>query len=506
MTTRVFPTDLDRSARDFDAIKARLSSAAQSVFPAWTDYSSANFGVVLLEGLAFVADQLGYYQDRIARESRLATCVRRTNGIRHARLIGYTFANATAATVDLRLTLRAAHAFACTFPKNSIVRNPASVDPVRVRLMSDLTIPVGSLVGTIAAEHSLAHSETFESTDVADQQFELSYTPFLAAVAVTDGAGAYTVVENFLDSGSSDRHLVIRVDEDGRALMVFGDGINGRIPSGEITIEYTTGGGEISIEAGTLTVPEFSVVDGGGVPAPFDVTNPAGSSGGTTAETLPHAQAMAPASVRVGDRTVSTDDFEANARLVAGISRALMLTSDQYAGLAENYGQLHLVARGALLSSGRYAPTSPTLAQLAAVETLIATEYPPTVTFRFDALAVTFKSIDITARVHLAAGAVPATVDAAIRSALADYFAVDLADEAPNSTVDFGLNYRDELGNVEGLLAWGDLFTVIKETAGVRRVDEDAFVPADDVAIAAYEFPRLGTVTLINARTGLPLV
>lgn len=504
--TRVLPTDLDRSARDFDSLKDRLARAAQSVFPSWTDYSQANFGVVLLEGLCYIGDVLGYYQDRNARESRFATCVRRVNGLRHGRVLGYTFEGATAATVDLRVTLRAARLGDTVFTRDAVVRSTAAADPVRVRLLNDLTIPAGDLVGTVAAEHSLAHVETFTANDEADQQFELSYSPFLAIEELTDGAGVFSVVDNFLDSTSTDRHVVVRVDEDGRALLVFGDGINGRVATGELTVRYTTGGGEITIEAGTLTVPEFTVVDETGTPAPFDVTNPAGSSGGGGAETLAHAQAMAPASVRVGDRSVSRDDFEANARRVSGVSRTLMLTSDQYAGIPENYGQLRVIARGAALASGRYAPTLPTSAQLAEVAALIANDYPPTVTFRFDVIAGTFKVVDVTARVYLATGANPATVDAAIRSRLADYFAVEDSEEAPNPTVDFGYNYRDELGNVEALLAWSDLFTLVAETSGVRRVDEDAFVPADDVGVAVYEFPRLGTVTLINARTGLPLV
>jgi uncharacterized phage protein gp47/JayE len=255
-----------------------------------------------------------------------------------------------------------------------------------------------------------------------------------------------------------------------------------------------------------LVVPEFSVVSSTGEAVLFDVTNPSASTAGADQESVESARINAPASLAAGNRSVNAEDYVTNARRVSGIARGLMLTSDQYVGMDENYGQLHLVGKGSTTASGKYNPTDVTQAKLDEVKNLITSTYPPTITFRFDVLSATFNTIDVTARVYLQEGANATTVDTAIRSNLANYFACLDENETPTTTVDFGYNLKNELGAVESLVPWGDIFTTIKNTTGVRRVDEDAFTPVDDVVLLVKEFPKLGTVTLVNARTGLPLV
>jgi hypothetical protein len=502
----ILPLDVDYTSRDFDALKDRLELGIQSVFPKWTDFEASSFANILLECICFVGDVLAVYEDSIAREAFLSTCVSRINAIRHCRTLGYTLRGASAAQVDLKFTLRQTYTGDIVFQKGKIVRSQSATNPARVQLLSDLTILAGNLTGTVTAENSISHQEVFDSDDQAEQEFELTQTPFLGVTSFVDDVGAYAKVETFLESTSTDRHYLQLVSEDVRGLLKTGDAQNGKIPSGEVIVDYKTGGGSIVIEKETLVQPEFSVASSLGEAVLFDVTNPAAASGGLPQETVEEARINAPASVRVNERSVSKEDFEINGLRVTGMARALMLTSDQEASLAENYGQLNMVAVGSTTASGLYLPATPTAAKLGEVAALIANSYPPCVTFRLDVIAAAFKVVDITARLWLTEGAVPATVDAAIRSTLADYFAVLNADLTPTTTMDFGYNYTDEVGASDPYLPWGDIFTAIKTTAGVRKVDEDAQLPADDVLLLSREWPTLGTVTLINARTGLALV
>jgi hypothetical protein len=504
----VLPLNDDYTARDFDAQKARLTRAIQSVFPDWTDFNIANFGVVLMEMNSHVGDVLDVYGALRRREAFLSTCTQRESARRHTRRLGYTMRGATAAQVDLDFTLTQTYPGDVTFPAGSVIRSESATNPVRVQLLSDLTILSGLLTGSVGAENSVTPTpDIFQSDEAADQEFELSQTPFMEMASIVAVNGSYTVVESFLDSLSTDRHCIVLVSEEERALVRFGDGQNGQPPSeGEITTTYKVGGGAIVIDPDTLKVPEFSVLDSLNNSVNFTVTNPLSSTGGLDPESIEEARVKAPASIRVGDRTVAREDFEINALRVAGTARALMLTSDQYAPIAENHGQLHVVATGAELSSGYYAPATPTSTQLDQIKTIILSDYPPTVTFDFDVLAATFNTIDITARLWLESGANAATVDAAIRLGFSEFFAVLDPDEVPTTQVDFGYNHKDELGQPDPLVSWDDLFAVVKSTTGVRRVDEDAFIPYDSVPLLVYEFPKLGTVSLINARTGLPLV
>ena len=57
--------------------------------PGWTERSAADLGVVLVELLAYAADNLSYRQDAIANEAYLATARQRVSVRRHARLVDY---------------------------------------------------------------------------------------------------------------------------------------------------------------------------------------------------------------------------------------------------------------------------------------------------------------------------------------------------------------------------------------------------------------------------------
>ena len=55
----------------------------------WQERSEADFGVMFLEALSAVADDLSYTQDRVAAEATLMTATQRRSVVRHARLVDY---------------------------------------------------------------------------------------------------------------------------------------------------------------------------------------------------------------------------------------------------------------------------------------------------------------------------------------------------------------------------------------------------------------------------------
>ena len=64
---------IDYLARDYASFRRALIDLIPSKLPEWTDRSEADFGVVLIELFAYMADILSYYQDRIANEAFLTT-------------------------------------------------------------------------------------------------------------------------------------------------------------------------------------------------------------------------------------------------------------------------------------------------------------------------------------------------------------------------------------------------------------------------------------------------
>ena len=89
---------IDYLAKDFASFCQALSNFSAARYTEWTERSEADFGVMLMEVLSALADELSYQQDRVAAEATLDTATQRLSLLRHARLIDYEPAPSTAAT------------------------------------------------------------------------------------------------------------------------------------------------------------------------------------------------------------------------------------------------------------------------------------------------------------------------------------------------------------------------------------------------------------------------
>jgi uncharacterized phage protein gp47/JayE len=96
---------IDYLAKDFDSFRRALSDFSVLRYPAWQERSEADFGVMFLEALASVADDLSYQQDRIAAEAWLETATQRRSLVQLARLVDYEPRVATTATTMLQFQM-----------------------------------------------------------------------------------------------------------------------------------------------------------------------------------------------------------------------------------------------------------------------------------------------------------------------------------------------------------------------------------------------------------------
>lgn len=495
----------DYTDKDFDSLKLRLRNLVRSVFPEWTDFNVADFGNILLELFAQTGDVLTFYQDNQARQSRIVSATQRRALLGLVKLIGYTPATATAATADLTISLPSAPVGAVTFPKGTFVRTEDATSPARYQLLAAVTIPAGSAVPvTASAENSESKEQLFTSSGLPNQSFDLSSTPYIdGSCIIVAGNGAYTQVDNLLDSTQTDRHFTIQVDQNDRAKVTFGNGINGAIPVGALTIDYKVGGGASGrVEQNKLKVFEQSTwTDSLGNPVSPTVTNPAASSGGTDRQTVQQIRERGPASLRVLNRTVAREDFEINALRLPAVARALMLTKNEDASIQENTGQLFVVPVGGGL------PSTELKAQVLNQVTVV---YPCTLTFDPQVLDPVYRTVNIACAVFFRKGVNKADGAALIRSNLADFFAVQNADGTDNENIDFGANIADSEGTITGELALSDIMNVVRDTTGVRKLGD---TPADftlngdfaDIILGTKEFPVLGSVSIVDGDTGDPL-
>jgi hypothetical protein len=82
-------TEINYLVRDYGSLRRMLLDRMAQLVPRWQQTSVADYGVALIELLAFIGDQLNYQQDAIATEAYLGTARRRTSLRRHAVLVDY---------------------------------------------------------------------------------------------------------------------------------------------------------------------------------------------------------------------------------------------------------------------------------------------------------------------------------------------------------------------------------------------------------------------------------
>lgn len=496
----LLPETLDMTDKDFEALRGRLIALVQSMFPDWTDFAVASFGNILLELYAFVGDVITYYLDNQARESRLVTATQRKNVIALAAMLGYRLPGASAATAEVVFSLAQVAAAAARIPTGTVIRTREVTDPIRFQLLADVVIPAGTTRASGVVENSETHLQIFDTQGLANLDVGLDHTPYLdGSVLVSAGNGSYVERASLLGSGPNDRHCLVLVDQNDHATVRFGNGANGAPPTGTLAITYKTGGGTAAnVDAGRIVVVEGAFTDGFGRAVQITAINPAAASGGTDRQSIAAAKLLAQESLRTLTRCVTREDFEINARRIAGLARALMLTSNEDPSIEENSGILYVIPQGGGM---------PTPALKNAVLRQVTEVYPSTLTFQVSVQNPIYKRVDVEARVYLRQGRAPTTVRDRIRANLATMFRVSNADGTPNPNIDFGFNVKDADGNPTGEVAWSDVFNAIRDTDGVRKVGDlhgDLKLnglPAD-VALAIHEFPILGNVTVISGDTG----
>ena len=506
MTTILSSGGFDRTDRDFVAMVRRITQLMQAKFPTWTNHVRAALGSLLKEAVCYVGDQIGYYLDRAAKEARWSSATQRKSIIEGAALVGYSLDGATAAQATVRFTVTGATADV-TLPAGTLVVTEDLVSPVTFQLLVEQTITFGG-AGYVDAtvENSLPQEDVVTAAGEQDEKIELTATPFLeASETVTVDGISWTRVDNFVDSDDDDTHYTIKVDDDNRATITFGDGRNGLFPSSGalIDVDYKTGGGEIgNVEAGTITKIQGTFADDLGQQVTVTVNNAAAVSvEGANRETVDQAKVRVPAFIQTLSRCVSREDYENLAIQVSGVGRALALTSNEDATVPDGWVYLYIVPDGG---------GAPTGVLKTAVEDYINNNYPTSLIVSWETRDAIYVNISVKVWVYLDNVDESDTVVTRIRSALDAYFSPVVAETlTPNRNIDFGYYYKDQDGVTDGLLSWSKIANMIEDLDGIRRLgtpdDTKGFQlndNMDDISLLVREFPQLQYTTIYNGDTG----
>lgn len=346
---------IDYTGRDYGRVLAALRKEVPRKLPEWKDFANeADFGNVMLELFAYVADILSYYQDRVANESFLSTAVTRRSVIEHLRLIGYRMGTAAPAAATLTVTvpagapigapvvLQRGAAFATkSLPDKPSVRFeyarstalPLSFRPV------DADKPDGPKSAQIPVEEGrfIVGDVLGSSDETPDQRYPLTHRglilrptgprdqtgPDIEVVTAVKGEQDqhWTFRDSLAFSGPRARDFTIDIDENDQATIIFGDQTFGAIPprGATITAMYRVGGGRVG------NVPADAIVSIVGAPGlaalGAKVTGSTAATGGADRESIANAVARAPAVFRSHQRAVTTGDYEALARSFDGVGK-----------------------------------------------------------------------------------------------------------------------------------------------------------------------------------------
>jgi hypothetical protein len=534
----------DYSDRDLASIRPRFASLIRSVLPSWTDSQIANFGNILKDLYAWSADIQSFALDGQAAEAFLPTATQRASLLKLAAITGYKPAGAAAASTVETFTGVGLSANV-PIPAGTTITNLDPDHPIEFQTLSPLTLTPAAPTAQVAVSHSKLVTETFPAMGAPDFTIQLTETPYLPGTlslsTSVQGQFAEEIGNSFVTSGPSDQTYVAKVDDNDRATVVFGDGVAGAIPLGIITASYRIGGGfRGNVAAHSLQALATPLLDIHGAAANVTVDNVNAATGGADREGTESIRRGIPTRVTTRGMSIARKDYEVHAREIPGVDRILALTSNEDWDVPLNTVQLYGVFAGA--------PNFPALDAIR--RQFVSSDTPPwpcPASTEVGVYVAPLVDIDVTCTVYLRPRAVPTIVDAEIRSALQALFALKVTNpdgsSGDNPLIDFAYYLRVQSNALSpvGLFAASDIENAIRDVPGIREVGPPpqhlqigatrwvwdyvtahAFVSSWSIAPArqdinlehltgvsgppaAANFPRLGTVTLVNGDTGAPL-
>jgi hypothetical protein len=405
---------LTRSAyagRDYQTFLDEVSANIKSNFGSvYNDFLTAAPGRMLMRFISAALDTLSFNMDQRSVEAYMFLATLRSSIARNAHQQGYKPNRATAASLDLTLTLPdGPYAFDVSIKAGFQFDGP---NGLVFEQSSDTVIPSGSTVASNVGYHQgETVIEVFTSNGTANQRFKLRRVGAdreIARDTVTCLVNGTTWNENDFLPFAPVNEFEVSYDTS-PPFVRFGDSVLGNIPAAgvEIRIKYVATKGELgnSVPVNTVTQPKTALV------ANFqDITvvgsHTGSSSGGAPAEDSRSVQANSPRFFSTANRAVSQPDWDA----------LLNVFSDGFVGtVAKGRAQVIRGVKKELTIQSLLAAIKAASSPTAGLATITAAN----VTIRSKTNAVRAKVVDIGAQ-HDAVAAKKALLDTSLAGSLTD--------------------------------------------------------------------------------------
>jgi len=317
---------VDYTNRDYEGFRSAMITDLQSRLPEYTDISSSDAGIVILELLAFQLDILSYYIDVLANEVLMTTARERSTVIEHTKKLGYTMKNSIPAQFYQIFEINV-QGTDFTIPSGFRLKTIPSLseETQYFETDEDLVIPAGmtgleQTDGEYDYKVSVTHGYTVEddilgtSDETENQEFQLANSGAIDSsiiILVNEGSGfeEWTKVDNFIDSESTSKHYLLSIDENQQATIQFGNGVTGKIPTtfvDGIGATYRVGGGIVGNVGTNTIIGQYETLSG-----IVSTTNPETAyTLGEEPEDIEIAKVNALAKSQTLQRAVTLEDYE----------------------------------------------------------------------------------------------------------------------------------------------------------------------------------------------------
>lgn len=315
--------------RTYQQIKASLVARLTSVAPEITDHTESNPLIIIISMFSGVAEMLNLYIDRMAQESFLGTARRYSSVLKLVKLIDYRVKASLSAQADITFTL---YDTVTDLPVNAVntitiplATQVNSLNSIAFYTDEAGTIPAGSssVVIPVSQYETTTNGLLGNTTGLANLKIELGFNYVHQSLSIVINGVTWNEISSLGLAVATDKVFIVEIEEDSKAYVYFGDGVNGEIPANGYTVfgtyRLTFGSAgnfppdSINELISTITVPASTELR---------VTNNKYSYGGTNYEGIDDIRNLAPRSIRTLHRAVTYQDFLDLAVMAPGVSSA----------------------------------------------------------------------------------------------------------------------------------------------------------------------------------------